>query len=373
MRRQLAAIVESADEAIFSVDTAGLIMSWNPGAEQLYGRPAADAIGRSAQILAEHGETVPIPCGAVQRRLLVHQTARGPSIDVELTLSPMRDDEDRLCGAAVVARDVSWRNRAARAELEARAGAERASEARRESVSGMNHELRTPLNAIIGFGQLLQRDDLEPEQHEHVSYILDAARHLVALIEQSLETIDQRHTGVGVSSTAVDIAASVLDVVGMVTPLAAARGIRIESDVQATAGRQVRADELRLRQVLLNLVSNAVKYNRPAGRITVRATIDGALVRLDVVDTGEGIPADQLQMLFRPYERLGAAEGPEQGTGLGLALSQRLIDLMGGSLSVHSECGVGSTFTVELPLERRVAGSGWVVRSPASPKQRVAG
>ncbi len=145
------------------------------------------------------------------------------------------------------------------------------------------------------------------------------------------------------------------EIVGMLAPLAAARGIEVEIDLFTVSGRRVRGDGLRVRQVLLNLLSNAVKYNRADGKITVNGEIAGDRLRLNVIDTGDGIAARHLPDLFRPFERLGAEHGPQQGTGLGLSLSRQMVQLMGGSLNVRSELGVGSTFTVELPIERRAS------------------
>jgi signal transduction histidine kinase len=215
-----------------------------------------------------------------------------------------------------------------------------------------SHELRTPLTAVLGFAQLLQSDALEPHQQESVTQILSAGRHLLQLMEDGRDPLRSEPVTVPV---AIEVESQVVDVVSMVAPLAAARGLGLTVDLSAVHGRRVRGNELRFRQVLLNLLTNAVKYNRPGGTIEVRGEVDDARLRVLVTDTGPGIPAENLGCLFMPFERLGAEDGPELGSGLGLSLAQQLTEVMGGSLTVRSECGVGSTFTVELPLERRVA------------------
>jgi PAS domain S-box-containing protein len=231
----------------------------------------------------------------------------------------------------------------------AEAAAEQANHAKSEFLSRMSHELRTPLNAILGFAQLLEMDQLSPDQ-ESLGQILRAGRHLLGLINEVLD-ISRIETGqlhVSLEPVAVeDILRAAID---LVRPLADARGIALAADV-AGDSRHVLADRQRLQQVLLNLLSNGVKYNAPGGRVHLScvAAPDDRL-RIRVADTGPGLAPDKLARLFTPFDRLGAESSAEEGTGLGLTLSKRLVEVMGGALHVDSRVGEGSVFSVELPL-----------------------
>jgi CheY-like chemotaxis protein len=212
----------------------------------------------------------------------------------------------------------------------------------------MSHELRTPLNGIIGFAQLLELDDLTPGQRESVVHILKGGRHLLTLINEVLDIARIESATVSFSLEPVlanDVVRSAMD---LVRPQAAARRVTLSESVPRE--RHVLADRQRLQQVLLNLLSNAVKYNRDGGRVTVScADTAGGAVRIAVRDTGRGIPPALRARLFIPFERLGVAESGIEGTGLGLALSKRLVEAMKGALYIEDGDGEGTTFVVELP------------------------
>ena len=228
--------------------------------------------------------------------------------------------------------------------------AERASHAKSEFLSRMSHELRTPLNAILGFGQLLAMDSLPAEHRDSVEHIVKAGRHLLGLIDEVLD-IARIETGrLAVSPEPVGITEALDDVLTLVAPLAAARHVRFRRPHDGPVGRHVLADRRRLRQVLLNLLSNAVKYNRDGGEVVVSCeAIAGERIRIKVTDTGSGIPADKMRRLFTPFDRLDAEQTGIEGSGLGLNLSKRLTEAMGGALGVESQPGQGSTFWVDLP------------------------
>jgi len=247
--------------------------------------------------------------------------------------------------------DVTERKLAAQEAAEARAEAERANHAKSEFLSRMSHELRTPLNAVLGFAQLLQLDDLEEEQAESVRQILKGGRHLLSLIDEVLDISGIESGRLTVSVEPVDPQGLLDDVLALVEPTAAERGVCVTREDPAGADRRVVADLQRLKQVLLNLLSNAIKYNRNGGRVTVsHEEVAGDRLRILVSDTGLGIAVDKLERLFAPFDRLGAERTEVQGTGLGLALSKRLTEAMGGTLTAKSERGRGSTFCVELAL-----------------------
>jgi signal transduction histidine kinase/ActR/RegA family two-component response regulator len=233
----------------------------------------------------------------------------------------------------------------------ARSQAEAANQSKSEFLSRMSHELRTPLNAVLGFAQLLELDDLTPEQHESVGHIVKGGRHLLDLINEVLD-ISRIETGnLALSAEAVRVADLIDEAMDLMGPLAAQSGIQLHRDETDDAHTHVQADRQRLKQVILNLLSNAVKYNRTGGSVTIGSRrVEGGRIRVFVSDTGPGIPLDQQALLFVPFERLGAAETSVEGTGIGLTLSRRLAEAMGGALDLESVPGRGSTFWIELPL-----------------------
>jgi signal transduction histidine kinase len=226
-----------------------------------------------------------------------------------------------------------------------------------EAVSRVSHELRTPLNAILGFGELLALDHLSPSQRHSVEQILAGGRHLLALVE---DLLDLSRIGAGnleLDLDAVELGREIAQAVALVGPLAAERSLTIQ--VEAEKGRRgkrwpdpiyARADARRLKQILLNLISNAIKYNRAGGSVILTFAQDHEHgVRIDVRDTGAGLTHAQLRRLFVPFERLDAAVQGIEGNGLGLATSKALADAMGGTIEVASAPGVGSVFTLRLP------------------------
>lgn len=220
---------------------------------------------------------------------------------------------------------------------------------KRAFLSRMSHDLRTPLNAILGFAQLLEIDNRSPEQEESVRQILQGSRHLLRLINELLDVASIEAGRVAVTLQPVPVDPVVADILQLLRPLADARRIRLRC-LAPSSGLVVLADRHRLAQILMNLVGNAVKYNCEGGFVSVSWSLGAeGRVRIGVTDSGSGIPADKIGLLFQPFERLGAERGRTEGTGLGLALSQGLAAAMGGQLSVTSEVGVGSTFWLELP------------------------
>jgi PAS domain S-box-containing protein len=228
--------------------------------------------------------------------------------------------------------------------------ADQANEAKSEFLSRMSHELRTPLNSIIGFGQILERRELDSMTKESAHYILKSGRHLLELVNEVLDLARLEAGHFDVSIEPVELETLVGECLQLVGVLADEKKISVQAHCSQDNSVIVLADQRRLKQVLINLLSNGIKYNRPNGRVEIEwdpATDLGVQIRIK--DTGIGIRAEHLQKLFKPFERLGAGQSSVEGTGLGLSLSHKLVTLMGGSLSVESEFGIGSTFSILLP------------------------
>jgi signal transduction histidine kinase/ActR/RegA family two-component response regulator len=250
-----------------------------------------------------------------------------------------------------LARQVTERLRAEEVARRAEEDAQRANMAKSEFLSRMSHELRTPLNAVLGFGQLLEMDSLDEEQRESVEQILKAGRHLLELINEVLD-ISRIETGqMALSVEPVQVDEAVGEAVALIRPLADEHGVKLTMEVHDVG--YFLADRQRVKQVLLNLLSNGVKYNRSGGTVSVRCVYGRAdEVRIEVGDDGPGIAPEDLSRLFLPFERLGAEATDVEGTGLGLAVSKRLAEAMAGDLDVDSVVGAGSVFGLRLPLAR---------------------
>jgi PAS domain S-box-containing protein len=275
--------------------------------------------------------------------------------------------------------DVEERRSAEEAQRLAHDAAEAANRAKSEFLSRMSHELRTPLNAVLGFGQLLELENLTVDQREFVDQILKGGRHLLDLINEVLDISRIEAGEMTLSPEPVEAAELVQEAVDLIKPMADQRGVQVVIDRAALGGRYVFADRQRAKQVLLNLLSNAVKYNRPRGTVAVGSEHSTETrLRLAVSDTGGGIAAERLGQLFVPFERLGAEHTEVEGTGIGLALSRRLTEAMGGDLTVRSALGKGSTFTIDLPrvegpVERfeRLNGDVGAPVAPAVARRRI--
>ena len=277
----------------------------------------------------------------------------------ETVIVPFRDEKGNVVASIGVNRDITERKRAEEALQVAKDEADAANRAKSEFLSNMSHELRTPLNAILGFGQLLElhpKQPLEPNQKEYVGHILEGGSHLLKLIDEVLELSRIESGALAVSIDDVALRDIFRDCLTMIEPLAETHGVSIAAGTAPTETEVVRADHTRLKQVLLNFLSNAVKYNRPGGTVNLEcAEAEDGMTRLRVTDTGLGIPQDKQKDLFTPFARLGAEDTDVEGTGIGLAFTKRLVALMDGRIGFESTEGVGSTFWVELP---RVAAKG---------------
>ena len=284
---------------------------------------------------------------------LINYRKDGSEFWVELNIVPVANERGWWTHWVSVQREMSERKAVEFALEAARDEAQRANVAKSEFLSRMSHELRTPLNAILGFGQLLELTEPTSKQKESISHILRGGRHLLGLINEVLDIARIESGKLELEFESVHVGTALEEAAALVRPLAVAREIVLDINPaeQSLDGVTVQADPQRLKQVLLNLLSNAIKYNHAFGRVDITCeTAASGWLRLSVRDTGPGISAKDLPRLFAPFERLNAAHSDVEGTGIGLAISKRLAEAMGGKLFAHSVEGRGSTFSLELPI-----------------------
>jgi len=274
----------------------------------------------------------------------------GEVLWVSRTASIIRNEKGEPQHFLLMVEDISERKATEAALRQAKEEADRANHAKSDFLSRMSHELRTPLNSILGCGQLLDRQSPTEIQRPRVRYILSAGRHLLNLINEVLDISRIEAGNLQLSVEPVCIEEAINDALDLIRPLAAERTIGLATACPLESATYVLADRQRLKQVLLNLLSNAVKYTAVSGSVTVAfGESDQGFTRISVQDNGAGIPVEKLARLFTPFDRLGAEQSTVEGTGLGLALCQRLAQAMHGSIGVNSTLGNGSTFWLELP------------------------
>ncbi|MGA8417072.1 MAG: ATP-binding protein [Candidatus Dormiibacterota bacterium] len=350
-----------------------LITFWNKGAEELYGWSSNEAIGRDAgellhSELPESRDAILAVLRAVGRweGEVVQTTRSGARINVAVRWALQKDSAGWPEAVIEIGRDVTADKVAASELREARDVAEQASQAKSEYLSRMSHELRTPLTAILGYSDLLEMREPREDQTEAIAAVQEASGHLLSLVNDVLDIARIESGRETFSLDPIALEATVEECVRLVAPSALSRHIKITRSLGACAADYVLADRQRLVQALLNLLSNAVKYSGTDAHIHVEATREGDrgsngdFIRLAVRDTGPGFTDDEKARLFQPFERLGAERTAVPGTGLGLALTRKLVQGMHGTIGVESEHGVGSTFWIRLN------------RSPiAAPKPRV--
>ena len=357
---RLRLIIDGVKEyGIFGLDPNGHVTSWNTGAERIKGYSEADILGRHFSLFypPQARDTAPyLALQAATREGRYEEEAwrqrrDGSLFWANVVITAQRDASGTLRGFSKITRDITDRRNAEAALRTAREEAENASRAKSEFLSRMSHELRTPLNSILGFAQLLEMDTGTPAQQAQVRHILRAGRHLLGLINEVLDIARIESGRLAMSPEPLALRPLLQEVSLLLSPQADSADIRLRlrlpDDLATTLC--VQADRQRLVQVLLNLLSNAIKYNHPGGHVEVRVQADSDTVTLSVIDNGPGIAAEDLERLFIPFERLGAAASEVEGTGLGLALSKSLLEQMDGSLGVHSTPGEGSTFSLTLP------------------------
>jgi len=368
------AILTSANFSIIATDEKGIIQLFNTGAERMLGYPASEVVNRISpsdihdpQEVMARAHALSIELGTLITpgfEALAFKASRGIEDQYELTyickdgsrfpaivsITALRDNDRVIIGYLLIGTDNSARKTAESKLNDAMAAAESANRAKTDFLSSMSHELRTPLNAILGFAQLMESGTPPPTltQKRNLDQILKAGWYLLELINEILDLALIESGKVTLSREPVSLGELMPECRAMIEPQAHKRGI-VMAFPQFEIPLFLNADRTRLKQVLINLLFNAIKYNKQAGTVTVecKTNADGR-VRISIRDTGAGLAPEQLAQLFQPFNRLGRQAGAEEGTGIGLVVTKRLVELMGGTIGVDSVAGAGSTFWVEL-------------------------
>ncbi len=367
------AILNSANFSIIATDEKGIIQLFNVGAERMLGFKAAEVVNRiSPSDIHDPGEVkaraealsielaTPINPGfealafkasrdiedIYELTYICKDGSRFPAI---ISITALRDDYRDIIGYLLIGTDNSVRKRVESELHQAIAAAEKANHAKSDFLSNMSHELRTPLNAILGFAQLVESGSPVPTpgQKRNIEQILKAGWYLLELINEILDLALIESGRLTLSAEPVSLNEVLLECRGMIEPQAHKRGISL-SFPSFDRPCFVQADRTRVKQVLINLLFNAVKYNRPSGSVVVECTPGAAQsVRISVRDSGAGLAREQLEQLFQPFNRLGKESSGEEGTGIGLVMTKKLVELMDGAIGADSIEGTGSVFWVE--------------------------
>ena len=370
------AILHSANFSIIATDEKGVIQLFNVGAERMLGYAAAEVINKvspsdlhdscevkaRAQALSLEQNTAIQPgfeslAFKASRGMddvydLTYICKDGSRFPANVSITALRDDQAVVIGYLLVGSDNSQRKKIEEELKKAVQAAERANQAKSDFLSGMSHELRTPLSAILGFAQLIETGNPPPtpSQKRSVDQILKAGWYLLQLINQILDLALVESGRMTLSAEAISLASVIQECEQMIEPQARKRGIVVQFP-QLSIDYFVVADRTRVKQVLLNLLSNAIKYNRTDGIVSVYfLEVSPNRVRICVEDSGEGLSADKLELLFQPFNRLGQELQAQEGTGIGLVMTKRLIELMGGTVGVTSKVGTGSIFWFEMAI-----------------------
>jgi PAS domain S-box-containing protein len=370
------AILTSENFSIIATDEKGIIQLFNVGAERMLGYMAAEVVNKINPSDIHDPQEVMARAQALSLELattitpgfeaLAFKASRGIEDIYELTyickdgsrfpaivsITALRDDFGTIIGYLLIGTDNSVRKQVEIALNEAMAVAEKANLAKSDFLSSMSHELRTPLSAILGFAQLIESGTPQPtpSQKRSVDQILQAGWYLLDLINEILDLALIESGKLSLSLEPVSLAEVMRECETMIESQAEKRGIRV-SFPEFGSPRFVNADRTRLKQVLINLLSNAIKYNTERGKVTLTCVDTPAgRIRICVEDTGRGLSPEKLEQLFQPFNRLGQEAHTEQGTGIGLVMTKRLVELMGGVIGVESTVGKGSMFWIEMGL-----------------------
>ncbi len=393
------AIFNSVNFSLIATDDKGIIQLFNVGAERMLGYQAQEVVNRVSPSDMHDPQEVRARAEALSAELGTHIAAgfealsfkasrgiedvyeltylckNGTSFPAIVSITALRDDIGTLIGYLLIGSDNSARKRAQQHLKEAVIAAENANLAKTEFISSMSHELRTPLNAILGFAQLLASGTPVPTvpQQRSIDQILKAGWYLLELINEILDLALVESGKLIMSEEPVALGELLNECRALVESQALQREVTLNFEPMDTP-LHVRGDRTRLKQVLVNLLYNAVKYNRKPGRVDVVCSVlSPDAIRITVCDTGHGLSAEQLGSLFQPFNRLGREAGIEEGTGIGLVVTQKLVHLMGGQIGAESTPGVGSMFWVNLARSAAPrtdhGGTNWIPAKEALARQ----
>jgi signal transduction histidine kinase/CheY-like chemotaxis protein len=370
------AILTSANFSIIATDEKGIIQLFNVGAERMLGYRADEVVNKispsdihdPAEVMAR-AQALTLELGTViapgfealafkaSREIediyeLTYICKDGSRFPAIVSITALRDDYGVVIGYLLIGTDNSVRKRVESELNEAMAAADKANRAKSDFLSSMSHELRTPLNAILGFAQLVESGAPAPTptQKRNIDQILKAGWYLLELINEILDLALIESGKLTLSKEPVSLAEVMVECRAMIEPQARKRGLGMTFP-RFEVPCFVSADRTRIKQVLINLLFNAIKYNRPQGTVVVECSVSQpGRVRICVRDTGVGLTPEQLAQLFQPFNRLGQEASVEEGTGIGLVVTKRLVELMGGSIGADSTLGVGSVFWIDFEL-----------------------
>jgi len=368
------AILNSANFSIIATDEKGIIQLFNVGAERMLGYAASEVVNKINPSDIHDPEEVNARAQALSLELatpikagfeaLAYKASRGIEDSYDLTyickdgsrfpaivsITALRDDYDEIIGYLLIGADNSVRKQVEAELKKAMATAEKANLAKSDFLSNMSHELRSPLNAILGFAQLMESDPTPQTatQKESTGQILQAGWYLLDLINEILDLALIESGKLPLSLETMSLDEVMHDCQAMIEPQAQKHGITM-SFFQFKRPCFIHADRTRVKQILINLLSNAIKYNQTGGAVIIDVAMKSEKrVVISVKDTGPGLAPEKLAQLFQSFNRLGQETGSEEGTGIGLVMTKRLVELMGGVIAVESTVGKGSVFSVEL-------------------------
>ena len=351
-------LVEQANEGVLALDQAGAVTFANPRMAEMLGYGVDEIVGLEFAFFMVNHESELLQEKIQRRRQGISEQydaemsrKDGGKIHASITASPMLDDDGTFLGSFGVIMDITDRKQAEADLIQAKEAAEIANNAKSQFLANMSHELRTPMNGVLGMIQLTQYGELDDKQRKYLDLAYSSGRSLVRIINDILDLTKVEGQKLTLMNEPFSLRECLGDTVGILTPEAVRKGLRLVAMVADDLPEIVEGDKLRLQQILTNLVGNAVKFTEE-GEVMVEAVAAPGGITIRVTDTGIGIPGDKQDLLFKPFSQVDESNTRQYGgTGLGLAICREIVALMGGTIGVTTVHGRGSTFSFTLPLE----------------------